>query len=494
MVLIGGNVVKKKLGIVLLVIVLLLAALGVGGYFVHRYLYQDMTGVPYSEIEAYKAENPYVNISYSVNIDGGTQPMILTHETTAVVVESINQTASLIDQAEYLQGVTEINLGSLALTADQLDAMKAAFPNAEVKHTTISILGTSYIISAPEVDLSMMTPDQLDTAISELKPMTGLKVINLITADGKTNLSVDDVLKLQSAYPSVQFDYAFDLFGKRVTTDMSSLEYARMYIGDAGLQQIRKVLPLMYNLTYLKLDDCKTSDEAMAQLRADFPNIEVHWRIFYSVFNCMTDNYKLWTIGGLMDKQIGPFDHLRGIKYLDLGHNYFTHLNFMKNLKDVEVAILAIGQLEDISGIKDCTNLTYLEIFSNRKLDNEDMQNLSGLVNMEYLNISNIPLMTDLSFTDNMPKLKKLWCTLSHVPQAEIDRVKALHPDCEFVFMSQGDPTDYGWRYHSNGKETARYALLKKQFDYDRDQVSQWPKGELKEEVTYESTGITPED
>ena len=110
---------KKKLGIVLLVIVLLLAALGVGGYFVHRYLYQDMTAVPYSEIEAYKAENPYVNISYSVNIDGGTQPMILTHETTAVVVESINQTASLIAQAEYLQGVTEINLGSLALTADQ---------------------------------------------------------------------------------------------------------------------------------------------------------------------------------------------------------------------------------------------------------------------------------------------------------------------------------------------------------------------------------------
>ena len=133
---------KKKLGIVLLVVALLLAALGVGGYFVHRYLYQDMTGVPYSEIEAYKAENPYVNISYSVNIDGGTQPMILTHETTNVVVESINQTASLIAQAEYLQGVTEINLGSLALTADQLDAMKAAFPNQLFRNgATVTLAG-----------------------------------------------------------------------------------------------------------------------------------------------------------------------------------------------------------------------------------------------------------------------------------------------------------------------------------------------------------------
>ena len=47
---------------------------------------------------------------------------------------------------------------------------------------------------------------------------------------------------------------------------------------------------------------------------------------------------------------------------------------------------------------------------------------------------------------------------------------------------------------YSNGKETARYALLRKQFDYEHDQVSQWPKGELKEEVTYESTGIIPEE
>ena len=92
----------------------------------------------------------------------------------------------------------------------------------------------------------------------------------------------------------------------------------------------------------------------------------------------------------------------------------------------------------------------------------------------------------------HMPNLKKLWCTLSNVPQAEIDRVKALHPDCEFVFKSHGDPTDYGWRYDSNGNETPRYALLRAQFDYEHDQVSQWPKGELKEEVTYESTGITP--
>lgn len=485
---------KKKIGKVLIVVVLFAAIVGVGGFAAYRYLYQDMTGVPYSEIQAYQSEHPHVNISYSVTIDGGSQPMVLTHKTADVVVESIEQTGSLIAQADYLQGVTEINLGSLALTAEHLDALKNAFPHAEIKHTNISILGNSYPISVAELDLSMMTADQLDTAIADMQHMTGLKTINLMTADGKSTLSLDDALKLQEAFPTVQINYAVDLFGQHVTTDMAELIYERTYIGDAGLEEIRKLLPLMHSLTYLKLDDCGTTDEAMDQLRTDYPNIEVHWRIFYSVFDCMTDNYKLWTIGGLMDKQIVDFVYLRGIRYMDLGHNCFTHLDFLKNMDHLNTLILAHGTLEDISGIKNCTGLEFLEIFSNRKLDNEDMQNLSGLVNLEYLNISNLPLVTDLSFTDNMTKLKKLWCTLSNVPQAEIDRVKALHPDCEFVFMADGDPTDYGWRNNPDGSYTARYALLREQIGYARDDVSQWPKGELKEEITYESTGITPDD
>lgn len=484
----------KKLGKVLLVILLIAAVAAAGAFFGYRYMNQDMTGVPYEEIKAYQEKNPHVNISYSVTIDGGDELMVLTDDTTAVTVETIPQTKSLIEQSAYLQAVTDIELGSLALTAEELDELQNAFVNAAINHTHISILGSSYALSVTEMDLSSITPEEIDGVIEAIKPLKNVKFINLMTADGKSNLSIDDVLKLQAAYPEINFTYAFNLLGQYVTTDMESLIWERTFIGDPNLDQIRKVLPIMYNLSYLKLDDCGTSDEAMAQLRADFPDIEVHWRIFYSVFDCMTDNYKLWSIWGLMDKQIGPFEHLRGIRYMDLGHNNFTHLRFLKNLTNLDTLILAHGTLEDTDGIQYCTNLTFLEIFSNRKLENDDMQNLSALVNLEYLNISNLPLVTDLSFTDNMPKLKKLWCTLSNIPQEEIDRVTALHPDCEIVIMSQGDPTDFGWRTNPDGSNNARYALLREQFGYARDDVSQWPKGELKTEVTYESTGITPDE
>ncbi|MBQ3009905.1 MAG: hypothetical protein IJD81_01805, partial [Oscillospiraceae bacterium] len=377
----------KKLAKVLLVLVLILAIAAAGVFFGYRYLNQDMTGVPYDEIKDFMEEHPYVNVFYSVIIEGGDEPLVLTDKTTSVTLDSVPQTKSLIEQSAYLQAVTEIELGSLALTAEELEELQTSFVNAAINHTHINVLGTSYALSTTELDLSYLTPDQLDSTIEAIKPLGNVKFINLMTADGHTNLSVDDVLKLQAAYPNVQITYELDLLGQHITTDMTSLIWERKYIGDNGLAQIRKILPFMYNLTYLKLDDCGTSDEAMAQLREDFPDIEIHWRIFYSVFDCMTDNYKLWTIGGLMDKQIVDFVHLRGIKYMDLGHNNFTHLEFLKNLKDIEVLILAHGTLEDISGIKDCTKLTFLEIFSNRKLTNEDMQNLSGLVNLEYLNI-----------------------------------------------------------------------------------------------------------
>lgn len=484
---------NKKLGIMLVVIILLIGLVA-GGYAGYQYLFQDLTGMPYAQIQQYQAENPYVHISYSVTIDGGSAPLVLTNESTEVTLEAAAQVDSLMAQSEYLQGVTTIDLGSFAPTSGSLDALKATFPNAHVQYTHISILGTAYPLDSTAMDLSMVTPDQLGEVIADMKYLNQLTSINLLDGDGNCKLSLNDVVTLYTAYPDVTYTYAVDLFGQRVSTDMEELIYDRVNIGDAGLQEIRKIMPIMHNLTYLKMDTCQTTDEAMAQLREDYPNIEVHWRIYYSVFNCMTDNYKMWTIGGLMDKQIVDFVHLRGIKYLDLGHNYFTHLDFMKNLKDVEVAILAIGQLEDISGIADCTKLEFLEIFSNRKLENDDMQHLKGLTNLEYLNISNLPLVTDLSFTDNMTKLKKLWCTLSKVPQEEIDRVKALHPDCEFVFLPDGDPTHYGWRNNPDGSYTARYALLREQIGYDRDDVSQYPKGELKHEITYESTGITPDD
>lgn len=470
---------SKKLGITVGAV----AACGLLAFGGYHLMHEDMTGKSYSEIEAYMAEHPKVKVTYSVTIDGGAEPLTLNESSSAVSLVSDAQVDHLLSQAEYLQNLTQIDFGTLPVSVDALDSIHAAFPNAVLNYTHIRVFGEELSTEVTELDWSNVTAEQMDEAINALDLFPNVTHINLIAADGSTKLSIDDALRFIEHRPELTLDFAFDLFGQHVTTDMERLEYFKVHIGDEGLVEIRKILPMMYNLNYLKLDWCDTTDEAMAQLRDDFPEIKVVWRVFFSVFNCLTDTYKIWAVHGLMDKQIGPLKYCTEVRYLDLGHNYFTDLDFMNYMPHLKVAIVAIGQLKDIEGIRNCKELEYLEIFSNPFID--DLSPLEGLTNLEYLNISNMPI-KDLSPLDNMTKLKKVNSTMNFIPQEEIDRFKELHPDCDSTFLTAGDPTDFGWRYINtpNGRvKSDRYALLTKQIGYEKDDVSQYPKGYLTEEI-----------
>ena len=183
-----------------------------------------------------------------------------------------------------------------------------------------------------------------------------------------------------------------------------------------------------------------------------------------------------------------PFSHIFQKKLL-------TNLDFCANLKDLEVGIFAIGPLTDISGLQNCTKLEYLELMCNGRLEDEDLEVLSSMVDMEHLNIGDMPKLRSLAFTDNMTKLKRFHCTMNNIPQEEIDRFMALHPDCEVNFSKYTDPIEGGWRYNLGGQgiHDARYLLLREQIGYIGLDESKWPRGELKEVITYESTGIEPE-
>ena len=465
---------NKILKIVLIVV--LVAALGLGGWYMATN--KDMTGSTYEEIETYMVEHPHVKVSYSVALEGGLE---LNETSTEIAVGTQAQVDSLLEKSAYVQKLSRISLDGFAVSPETLARLQETFPDSAISYDTLSVFGEEVSTEITELDWSGLTPEQLDEAIAVLPCFPQLEKLNLLDAGGNSPLSIEDVVRLQEASPELHILYAFDLFGQRVRTDMERLEYFKTYIGDAGLEQFRQILPLMYELEYLKLDWCETTDEAMAQLRDDFPEIKVVWRVFFSVFNCLTDTYKIWAIHGLMDKQIGPLKYCTEVRYLDLGHNYFTDLDFLNYMPHLKVAIVAIGQLEDIEGIRNCKELEFLEIFSNRQIS--DLSPLSELTNLEYLNISNMAV-RDLTPLDNLTKLKKMNCTLSNIDPEMQQHFKDTHPDCETVFLPNGDPTDYGWRYDPvTGKETERYALLRKQIGYARDDVSQYPKGYLTHEI-----------
>ena len=483
---------KIKTGALILSAAVVITA--AGGFGAYKYFNRDLTGCTAAEIQAFKAEHPKVNITYTVTIEGGEAPLSVSGDATLIELTTPAQAEDLAAKKDYFPLMEVIDLGSTHVSSAQIDLLQDAFPTASIAYNYINVLGEAIPTDAEVLDWSSLALSDLDRAIADIKHLPNLRTIELRGEDGMPYLSLNDALRIHEAYPHLHIGYAVKLFGQTVTTDMESLEYLRVNIGDKGVEEIRALLPLMDKLTYLKLDACETSDAAMAQLRKDFPHIEIHWRVYAGSYNVMTDNYKFWA-GGLSDWQCKSLVHLRGIKYLDVGHHNLTNADFCANLKDLEVCILAIGPLKDISGLKNCTKLEYLELMCNGQLDDEDMQVLTNMTELEHLNIGDLPKLTNLSFTDNMTKLKRLHCTMNNIPQEEIDRFIALHPDCEVNFSKYTDPIENGWRYNPGyvGTLDARYQLLRWQIGYIGPDESRWPKGELKEEITYESTGIIPE-
>lgn len=484
---------KIKTSTLLLTVAVGIAAIA-GSFGAYKYFNRDLTGYSPSEIRQFQADHPKVKVTYTVTVEGGEVPIFLDGDTTLAELTTPAQAEDLASKKGYFPNMEVIDLGSTHITSQQIDLLQEAFPTASLIYNYINVLGEAVPADTEVLDWSSLTLSDLDRAIADIKHLPKLRTIELRGADGMPYLSLDDALRIHEAYPHLHIGYAVKLFGQTIDTDMEAVEYLRVSIGDEGLEEIRALLPLMDKLTYLKLDACGTSDDAMAQLRSDFPNMEIHWRVYAGSYNVMTDNYKFWA-GGLTDPQTKSLIHLRSTKYLDVGHHNLTNLDFCANLKDLEVGIFAIGPLTDISGLQNCTKLEYLELMCNGRLEDEDLEILSAMVDMEHLNIGDMPKLRSLAFTDNMTKLKRFHCTMNNIPQEEIDRFMALHPDCDVNFSKGTDPILGGWRYNLGGQgiHDARYLLLREQIGYLGMDESKWPKGELKEAITYESTGITPE-
>ena len=449
----------------------------------------DMTGRPYSEIEAFIAENPNKKVTYTVTIEGGDAPLTVTNTDSSVTLTHDAQIDSLLNQAEYLQNLNVVDLTALTVDAAVVNRVTAAFPQADFGCKAVRILGKEYPLDATSIDLSDLTSEQLEEAIEGLRALSALRDVELCKADGTVTVSLDDASALCAACPDLTYNYKLTLFGQEVSTDMERLEYWRAGIKDEGLTEFRKLLPLMHKLTYLKLDWCGTTDEAMAQLRDDFPHIKVVWRVFFHEYNCLTDTLKIWANWTVNDMNNDCLKYCTDVKYLDLGHTMITHCEWARYMPDLEVVIMGDCNLKSIEPLRECPKITYLEIFSSKVTDLSPLEDLHEL---KYLNISNLKIddITPLYELDNMIKINATMNT--RIPQEQIDRYRELQPQCVATFLDHGNPTGYDWRYDNWGHILPRYALLRQQFGYSAVDYSQYPTGYVTEEITYESTGITP--
>ena len=422
---------------------------------------KDMTDVPFAEIEAYRAEHPEREVSYSVTIGD----VVLTDKSTEAIL-SAEQAGALLEQAEYLQHLTTVAFDGETLDAAVLNDLTAALPGAVITCETVSFGDREAPYGAVSLDLSDLTSDEAE-AVAE--GLCGLPMLETVDLCGGGDVS--------------------ELFGQLLSTDMERVEYFRENIGDEGLAELRKLLPMMYNLEYLLLDWCGTSDEATAALREEYADrFKVVWRVFVHPYNFLTDTYKVWMNYYVEDEDLEKLKYCTELRYVDMGHNSYTNCEWARYTPNLEALIMGDSEVSSLEPLRSCKKLTFLEIFTTKVTD---LSPLADCTELRYLNISNLDIddITPLYGLDNMVKLNS---TMNHIPAEQVEKYKELQPRCYATFLPYGDPTEYEWRYYYNDQMNPRYLLLRHQMGYANGNVSGYPYGHVTEPITYESTGITP--
>ena len=160
----------------------------------------------------------------------------------------------------------------------------------EILPVTIEILGKEYDENETFLDLSDMHPEDIAEISGKMAEMPQLSEVNLMPEDGEPLLSLPAVCTLKEALPGVHFDYGFDLYEQHLTTEDTEVSFVKAEIGNEGEESIRQALTVLDKCEYFLLDDCGIDDEIMAQIREDFPDTKVVWRVHVGWKSALTDD------------------------------------------------------------------------------------------------------------------------------------------------------------------------------------------------------------
>lgn len=375
-------------------------------------------------------------------------------ETQHVSVK-IEDIEDLCLQAERLPKLADIEISDTVSSADALDMLSEAYPEAKLSYR-VDVCGAEVSSSETELDLTGLSHEDTAAAVSALELLPEVQLIRL---SGET-MSLEDAGAFQALPSSPVVDLPFEFYDRQFNTADEMLVLSGIRMSDEGAA-VRELLPYMTNCTQLEMEDCRVSNESMADIRDSFPDIKVVWRINFSCYSVRTDETRiLASIKGqcMTYADVEPLKYCTDVKYLDLGHNCIEDISFVEYMPELEVCILAINYWSDASPLAKCEKLEYLEIFNTQCTD---LTPLAGLKNLKHLNVVWLKNLTDITPLYELTGLERLWIgDVNQVPQEQLEEIVERLPNT-VVNITTSNPTSEGWR------KDPRYDLLTEQMGYN---------------------------
>lgn len=422
----------------------------------------DVTGsVCYDAITAYQSAHPDVEVIYTVQVgDVSVSP-----DTASLSVPAVPDASVLA----YLPALHALTVEE-PMTPKQAADVLALRPDVDLKYS-VSVAGMTLAQDVTELNLSEVSPalaGELAEAIAVLPDVTD---IELNHEDGTCDWLLPDIGLLQEVRTSICVHATVTAFDRTFCLTDDVVSFNKIPMQDRK-DELLAILPQLRNVGRLDMEYCGLSDEEMAALREQFPTPKIAWMITLGAYSFRSDSKMLRLnkynyITMLTDENVQQLSYCNEVKYLDLGHNHIQHPDFIANMPDLEVVILAIEQPTDLSAFANCPNLEYAELFNGHVTD------VSPLANCKHLKHLNLCMnqITDITPLYGLDELERFWISRNReLPKEQIEKFKELHPNC-VVNTTTVDPTDPPWRYKANGEKSKRYALLRAQMGYNRDLI-----------------------
>lgn len=379
----------------------------------------------------------------------------------------------LLSAAPELTNVRTVELGLTVFSFEQIKQLNRSFPTAQVNYE-LTLFGQPIPMDTTSLNMTAMPVEKSAelARVAALLPM--LKTIDFVNDNGTCIYDLDTISYLdmvREAVPHVKLEVNFKLFGKKVSSEDAQIKYAWTPIGNDGVSQIRAVLPYLTNCNYFLLDTCNIDNEVLAQLRSDFPQTKIVWRVwlcrpstgYINSYSYLTDTELIRTLK-VRDSNCQVLYYCNETKYVDFGHNPFvSDFSFLAGMPQLEAAIIALTSCADLSPLANCPKLEYLEVFTTNVTD---LSPLANCTELKHLNISNLNI-TDLTPLYGLKKLERLRIVMCDgITKEQLAEVAEQLPDCQMLTKGW-DPTGNGWRKDENGCFIPRYLLLRKQMRYD---------------------------
>lgn len=382
-------------------------------------------------------------------------------DTTELVISQEAEYADLLEKSEQLPSLKKVRLEGELVTAERIRELRSLFPELQLNYD-LTLRGETVPWYTEFLDLRELEPEALQEAAAVIPLLPKLYTVQL-----PETFFFADYAALKDAAPQVDFEYRFTLHKQELDTHSESVEFTKAKIGNEGVEEIAAMLPYLENLTSLRFDRCGVDDEVMDQLRRDFPDRDIVWRVeSLPGGGQMTDAIRIWIIGGYDDERLAPLKYCTKVKYLDIGHNGIENLDFLYYMPDLEVLIVENDHVSDITAIGSCRNLEYLEVGETRVTDISPLANCTNLV---HLNIGRLHELTDISPLFGLTKLERVYGKCDeNVPPEQVEHLRELLPNCEIRFEDDPVGPIFGsWRYLPGGGLVPRYWLLHEQIGYD---------------------------